>query len=152
MRIGSATSDVAARIGDRTSSAAIVSVICNALPATSTSASRTNSVNAWTSEVSRETSTPARSRSKNPSGSACSRSKAAVRSAPRNRSPAVAASRIWARTTSGFATARKRNAIAALSSGAESCFLIPSSTAYRTSAGPASVISVATTTASAAPR
>ena len=53
---------------------------------TSTIASRRNSSSACTSEVSRETSTPVRSCSKNPSGSACSFSKAAARSRFRKRS------------------------------------------------------------------
>jgi hypothetical protein len=82
-----------------------------------------------TSEVSRDTSTPARSRSKNPSGSACSLSNDATRNACRKRSPAVAASRIWVRTTNGFMHASPRKIRAAMFSACVSCFLMPASTA-----------------------
>ena len=149
--MGSATSETAARVGERITRAAIVSAIWRPLPTTSMSASRMNSVSDWTSDVSRDTSRPARSRSKKPSGSACSLSKAAVRSEPRKRSPAVAASSVCARTTNGFRTTSARRMIAATSSGCRACFAMPESTAYRTSAGPARVISVDKTTATAAP-
>jgi hypothetical protein len=110
-------------------SAATVSAIWSALPAISTSASRTNSVSDWTSEVRRETSTPTRSCSKKPSGRSLSLSKPARRSASRNRSPADAANSTCARTTNGFTSASATNVSAATLSAWYACFLIPASTA-----------------------
>ena len=126
---GSAISETSASMGERITSTTTVSAICRPLPITSTIASRRNSSSACTSEVSRETSTPVRSCSKNPSGSACSFSKAAARSRFRKRSLAVAASSVCARTTSGFSAASTSSATAATLSGCRSFLTIPWSTA-----------------------
>ena len=70
-RIGTETSTTAASAGERMTSTVSVTISSSTLPTTSTSTCRTNVVKDWTSAVNRETSTPARSLSKNGTESAC---------------------------------------------------------------------------------